>query len=117
MRGSYLILHQGGRDQKVPRESETVTERKEVAVSPALLSQYAGEYQLRPGLNLTITFEGNRLWAQATGQGRFELSAESETKFFSKNIDIQIEFAKDDKRAVTTLTLHQGPIEMKCERQ
>jgi hypothetical protein len=116
-KGSYLILHQRGRDQKVPRVSETVTERKEVAVSPAVLSQCAEKYQLRPGFNLTITFEGNRLWAQGTGLGRLELSAESETKFFSKDFDIQIEFAKDDKRAATTLTLHQGPIEMKGERQ
>jgi CubicO group peptidase (beta-lactamase class C family) len=115
-KGSYLILHQGGRDQKVPRASDMVSERKEVAVAPALLSQYAGQYQLRPGFNLTITAEDSRLWAQATGQGRFELSAESETKFFSKDIDIQIEFAKDDKGAVT-LTLHQGPIEMRGERQ
>jgi CubicO group peptidase (beta-lactamase class C family) len=116
-KGPYLILHQSGRDQKVPRASDTVTERKEVSVPPAVLQQYAGTYQLRPGFNLTITAQDGRLWAQATGQGRFSLSAESQTKFFSKDIDIQLEFSKDDKGSVTSLTLHQGPLEMKGPRQ
>ncbi len=116
-KGPYLTLHQNGRDMKAPRTSDTVAERKEIAVSPQILAQYTGTYELRPGFDLVITLEGGQLMSQATGQGKFPIFAESETKFFPKVLDAEIEFFKDDKGAVTSLTLHQGPMEMKAPRK
>jgi hypothetical protein len=46
--------------------------------------------------------------AQATNQPKFPLFAESETMFFLKLVDAQVEFFKDDKGNVTHLVLHQG---------
>src|SRR5207244_12917859 len=92
---SQLILHQGGRDQKAPRTSDSVLERKEITVSPKTLSAYAGTYELRPGFNLVVTLEGDQLTAQATGQPKFPLFAETETKFFLNVLDAQIEFVKN----------------------
>jgi CubicO group peptidase (beta-lactamase class C family) len=114
---AFLVLHQGGRDMKAPRTSDTVVERKEIAVSPKILAQYTGTYELRPGFDLVITLEGDHLVSQATGQGKLPLFAESETKFFPKVIDAEIEFFKDDKGAVTSLVLHQGAMEMKAPRK
>jgi CubicO group peptidase (beta-lactamase class C family) len=116
-KGPYLVLHQNGRDMKAPRTSDTVMERKEIAVSPKILAQYTGTYELRPGFDLVVTLEGDQLMSQATGQGKFPIFAESETKFFPKVIDAEIEFFKDDKGAVTSLTLHQGAFEMKAPRK
>jgi CubicO group peptidase (beta-lactamase class C family) len=113
----YLVLHQNGRDMKAPRTSDTVLERKEIAVSPKILAQYRGTYELGPGFELVITQEGDQLFSQATGQDKFPLFAESETKFFLKVVDAEIEFFKDDKGAVTHLVLHQGPTEMKAPRK
>jgi hypothetical protein len=45
---------------------------------------------------------------QATGQSKFQLFAESETMFFLKVIDAQVEFVKNDKGQVTHIVLHQG---------
>jgi len=115
--GAYLVLRQGGQDQKARRISDTVTERKEVAVGPEILARYTGTYQLRPGFDMVITAEGGRLYAQATGQGRFLLFAESETKFFSKIVDVQVEFLLDATGAVNALVLHQGPVVLKGQRQ
>ena len=70
-KGPFLVLHQGGRDQKAVRTSDTVLERKEVAVAPEILAKYAGTYQLRQGFDLVVTADGDQLMAQATGQGRF----------------------------------------------
>jgi CubicO group peptidase (beta-lactamase class C family) len=114
---SYLVLQQGGRDQKAPRTSDTVAERKEIAVSPEILAQYAGAYELRPGFDLVITLEGDQLISQATGQGKIPLFAESETKFFPKVMDATIEFLKDDQGAVSHLVLHQGPAEIKAAKK
>ena len=60
---------------------------------------------------------GGQLVSQATGQGKLPLFAESETKFFPKKIDAEIEFFKDDNGAVTHLMLRQGPRDIKAPRK
>ena len=80
----------------------------EVKVDPKILSAYAGEYQFVPGMTMTVTNEGGQLKAQLTNQPKFELFAESETKFFLKVVEAAITFVKDDKGEVTYLILHQG---------
>jgi hypothetical protein len=112
----HLVLHQNGRDQKAVRKSDTVLARKEIAVSPAILATYVGTYELKPGFDLVITLEGSQLMAQATGQPKFPLFAESETTFFLKVVDAQVEFGKDEK-GVTYLVLHQGAAHPKGTRK
>jgi len=82
-------------------------ERKEVAVDPKLFDRYAGRYQLAPNFILTITREGDHLFAQTTGQPKFELFAESEKEYFLKVVDAQITFDVDSGGAVN-LVLHQA---------
>jgi hypothetical protein len=112
-----LILHQNGRDMKAPRTSDKVAVRKEITVSPKILAQYVGTYELRPGLDLMITLEGDQLMAQATSQPKFPLFAESETKFFLKVVDAEMEFIRDDKGVVTYLIHRQGPSEIKAPKK
>jgi hypothetical protein len=50
---------------------------------------------------------------QATGQQKFPLFAESETKFFLKVVDAEVDFVKNDKGEVTGLVLHQGGQDIK----
>jgi CubicO group peptidase (beta-lactamase class C family) len=83
-------------------------ERKEIKVDPKVLDEYAGEYQIAPGLTITVTREGDKLMGQATGQMKFELFAESQTKFFLKVVDAQVTFFKDSTGRVRHLILHQG---------
>ena len=85
-----------------------LSERKEITVSPAVLGAYVGTYQLTPDFAIAVTFEGVQLMAQATGQPKFPLFAESETKFFLKVVDAEVEFFKNEKGEVTHLILHQG---------
>ena len=92
------------------------TERKEIQVSPQILAKYAGRYELRPGIVATMTVEDGRLMSQLTGQPKVGLFAESETKFFLKVVDAQIEFLKDSTGAVTHLILHQGGQDQKAPR-
>ncbi len=90
------------------------SERKEITVSTDVLRQYVGTYQLAPTFSIVITLEGNRLMSQATNQPALPLFPESETSFFLKAVDAQIEFAKNDKGEVSSLTLRQGGNEMKA---
>jgi len=115
-----LVLHQGGRDQKAPRVSDKAEgppPRKEIQVSPQLLAKYAVTYELGPGMDATMTVEDGRLMTQITGQPKFELFAESETKFFLKVVEAQVEFFTDTTGAVTHLVIHQGGHETKAARK
>jgi CubicO group peptidase (beta-lactamase class C family) len=85
-----------------------VSERKEITVSPKTLAQYVGTYELAPTFGITVTLEGDRLMAQATNQRKNPLFAESETLFFLKVVDAQVEFVKNDKGEVTAMILHQN---------
>ena len=84
------------------------SERKEITVSPDVLAQYVGTYQLAPAFSIAITLENGGLMAQATNQPKFPLFAESPTEFFLKVVDAQVEFFKDDHGKVSYLVLHQN---------
>ena len=81
---------------------------KETQVDEKILISYIGEYELQAGFVITVTKEGNKLFAQATGQPQFELFATSETNWFLKVVDAQVEFVKDATGKVTKLVLNQG---------
>jgi len=82
-------------------------ERQEISLEPEQLERFVGRYQLAPNFILTISREDDRLFAQATGQGRARIFPESETKFFYKATEAQLSFQSDSEGAVTGLTLHQ----------
>jgi CubicO group peptidase (beta-lactamase class C family) len=83
-------------------------ERKETTVSPEILKQYVGTYELAPTFSIAITLENGQLMTQATNQGKLPLFAESETMFFLKVVDAQVEFVKNEKGEVTHMVLHQN---------
>lgn len=91
-----------GEKYEIPRA------QTEIKVESNVLNAYVGEYELTPAFKLTITNENGQLMAQATGQPKFELYPESETKFFLKVIEAGVTFVKNDKGEVTHLILHQG---------
>ncbi len=87
---------------------EIPRERKEIAVEPKILEKYVGLYKIEPNIVITVTLENGKLLGQLAGQSKFALSAESENRFFSKDVNAQITFVKDTQGQVTGLTLHQG---------
>ena len=89
--------------------------RKTVKVSGATLEPYLGHFEITPELIIHITREGDQLFGQVTGQPKFPVFPESETKFFFKVVDAQITFVKSEKGSVDHLILHQNG-NHKCER-
>ena len=98
---------------------KTVTlpsERKEINVSSETLAKYVGTYNVAPyvgpyGLTplkqLVISLENGYLIAQETNQPKTRLFPESETLFFGKIPDIQINFIKNKQGQISHLELHQ----------
>ena len=85
------------------------SERKEITLDPKVMSRYVGTYQMGPGSNMVITMDGNRLFSKLGNQNPVPVFAESETKFFAKVVDAQLEFSGSDAQGRATLmTLHQN---------
>ena len=55
-----------------------------------------------------MTREDARLFAQPSGQARFELFAETPERFFAKVGGIEIVFARDEQGRVSVLTIRQA---------
>jgi CubicO group peptidase (beta-lactamase class C family) len=111
------VLHQAGRDMKAPRKSDRVAERQAITLPKSALEPLVGIYEMRPGVEIAITLDGDHLMAQLTGQPRFELYAERENAFFFKIVDAQLEFTRDAAGAVTAAVLHQGPMNVTAPRK
>jgi CubicO group peptidase (beta-lactamase class C family) len=74
-------------------------------VDPKIYDAYVGEYEF--GLNrlITITKEGDKLFAQRTGAPRYEILPENETTFFLTVADVQLTFVKDGAGKITGMSL------------
>jgi CubicO group peptidase (beta-lactamase class C family) len=88
-----------------PREGAN---HKMVILEAKQLESLVGVYELAPSFFITVTVDGGRLMAQATGQDRFEIFPESDTKFFYKVVDAQITFERGPDGKATGMTLHQN---------
>ncbi len=95
---------------------EAPKERKAIKLEAKIFDAYVGQYQLAPTFVITISREGDRFFAEAIGQGKFELFAESQTDFFLTVVDAQITFVKDDKGQVTHLVLHQNKVDQPAKK-
>jgi hypothetical protein len=84
-------------------------------VAEEILESYVGDYELQPGFVITISKEGSQMKAQATGQPMFDIYPKSDSVFYLKVIEAQIEFNKTDGK-VDSLTLFQNGQEMPGKR-
>jgi CubicO group peptidase (beta-lactamase class C family) len=87
---------------------ELPKERKVITLPAAVYGRYAGQYGMEGGPVLTIAVEDGKLKGKLGNQPSFDLLAESETKFFIKQVDADVEFLKDTAGQVSGLTLKQG---------
>jgi CubicO group peptidase (beta-lactamase class C family) len=74
-------------------------------VDPRIYDAYVGGYQ-RPTRVLNVTREGDRLYMDYPKGFKSELFPESETKFFFKTQDLQLEFMKNERGEVTRIEFH-----------
>lgn len=91
---------------------EPLAVRKTVEVDPKVVAAYEGTYALSLFFAITITVEDGKLMAKATGQEKYQIFPESETKFFYKVVDAQITFEKGKDGKVDKLILHQNGQDM-----
>ncbi len=91
--------------------------RTEITVDARTLEGYVGQYAIGPTFVITISREGDRLFLQATGQPRFPIFAETETRFFLKVVDAQITFVENASGKTVELVLHQNGMDQRAARR
>ncbi len=106
-------LHrQGGQTLTVPR----LKEETPAPIDPAIYDAYVGEYELAPGMIITVTKEAAQLFVQLTGQPKFEIFPRSETEYFLQVVKADIKFVKDEASKVVNLILKQGGMEQTAKK-
>ncbi|MCS6916470.1 MAG: serine hydrolase [Chitinophagales bacterium] len=85
-----------------------VMQRKEQPVTYEQIKDYLGSYELQKGFFLHVLWEDGKLWLQPTGQPRYELFSETDTRFFLKVVDASMEFHRNAGGTVTGMTYTQG---------
>lgn len=98
---------------KGKRTSLEVPVKEEVEVPLEMLKEYTGIYELQPGFSINISLQGEKLMAQATGQQEFQIFPSSESRFFWKVVEAEIEFLRDEKGVVNSIILYQHGQELK----
>jgi YD repeat-containing protein len=115
-----MTLHQAGKSMTGKRVDAAALPpappRQVVTVKPDVLETWVGRYQLTPAVFITVTRQEARLFAQATGQGAFELFPESEDRFFAKVGGIEIWFDRDAQGRSIALNIRQGGITRQLKR-
>lgn len=115
VRGMRMFQNGAEQGEDAERTDEPIPTREVAQVDPAIYDGYVGQYELRPGFELTISRDGDGLFAKATGQPRFQIYPASNTKFFLKVVDAEVEFQVVDGKA-QSLVLYQGGLEMPGKR-
>jgi hypothetical protein len=126
--GTAMTLHQNGAVTTLPRilsedaESaaaamarrfaEQLRPRMAMTLPAALLPRYAGRYRIDAARTLVVEAEDGALFAQITGQARYEIYAEAEGRFFWTVVPAQISFVNGGASAI----LHQGGRDMPLPR-
>jgi CubicO group peptidase (beta-lactamase class C family) len=91
-------------------------EREATDVPTDILRQYVGAYQLAPNVTNTIRLVDDHLTTQLPNQPEIPLFPESETKFFLKVVNAQVEFFKDASGRVTHLIIYQNGRQQTAQR-
>jgi CubicO group peptidase (beta-lactamase class C family) len=94
---------------------QLMSEKKAITLAPSVLARYAGVYEFA-GRTMTIRVEGGQLAAQPGGGPALTLLAESETRFFNRDINVVVEFVPDGAGNVAELVVHQGTHQERATR-
>jgi beta-lactamase regulating signal transducer with metallopeptidase domain len=117
-KASAVVLHQNGKDQTAPRVdlsaaqaldvklAEQSAPRTAVKIDPRLLDGYVGRYS-NAVLEITSTREGEQLFVQVTGYGRYAIFPYTERDFFATIQPTQYSFATDNTGKATQMVRHR----------
>jgi beta-lactamase regulating signal transducer with metallopeptidase domain len=127
-KANAMVLHQNGRDQTAPRvdlavaeeldrrRAEQVAPHTAIKIDTKLLDAYVGRYS-SDTMEMTATREGDQLFFQVTGYGRYAVYPYTEHDFFATVASLQFSFTTDDKGNATELVRHERTQDVLLKRE
>lgn len=85
----------------------TLADRQDIKLAERKLAEYAGRYKFSNGLANVALKEGH-LVLEIPGQPYYRLFATSDTRFFLRTEETEIEFQQDENRKVAEMTIHNS---------
>ncbi len=92
------------------------TSYTETSINPADLQQYTGRYELLNVGVFTITTEKDKIYAQLSGQPKFEIFPMAKDEFFFKVVEARLKFMKDEQGEINSVVLFQNGQELKAKK-
>jgi len=99
--------------QKMGQQISYITD---TAFSKADLKKYEGRYDYGNGMVLTVTDEADKLYAQMTGQARFEIFPMGNDEFYWKVVEARIKFLKNEGGEIDRAIHYQGGREINVKK-
>jgi hypothetical protein len=84
-------------------------------IDPKSYAAFVGRYDYQ-GAVMTVTLEKNRIFAQLTGQAKFEIFPQSADEYFWKITDARVHFLRDERGDVISAQHTQGGNTFKAPR-
>ena len=97
-------------------DEKQASDQTRIAIDPALLEEYAGIYEIQPGMLVTIARSGSRLMGQIPGTPRVELAPMTVSRFRIEGENVEITFQRDESGQVDRLIVLQGEEETIAKR-
>lgn len=110
-----MTMHSLSGKDYARKSNKKIVEKKAVKIDQSVYQNLTGRYQMQ-GFQIVVSVDQGKLMIQATGQDPAEIFPLSETRYFVKVVDAEIEFTRDAAGNVTGLILHQGNVKMKGKR-
>ena len=86
-------------------------------VSLANIHDYAGLYSSKAGMQFRVSVTGDNLMLQYGQQPPLPIFPSSDVEFFTRAVNADIRFEKDDKASVVSLTVSQEGNQIKADKQ
>jgi hypothetical protein len=122
-----LVLHQDGKDRTAKRVSaeaarefqqrfdDELKPRTAVPIDRSVLDHYVGHYT-GPIISMTITRDGDRLYAQVLGYTRYRVYPYTEHDFFATTFPVQISFVASREAKTVQLVRHEHGVDLVLDR-
>ncbi|MCB2220683.1 MAG: DUF3471 domain-containing protein [Bacteroidetes bacterium] len=90
---------------------------KDVTVADAILETYVAQYELSPGMTLTVIKKDNQLILQIPNQGDIPLLPKSQNAFFIKGSAYEFSFNTNEAAEAESMTMHpDGGDDVICKK-
>jgi CubicO group peptidase (beta-lactamase class C family) len=95
---------------------QPLTLHRAVTLDSKTLDEYAGAYEVVPGVRFNITRQGDRMFGQFAGQAALAMYPEAKDKFFLRIVVATVDFERNPEGQITGVVLHQGGRDTRAKR-